>query len=232
MVYKWLDIIQTWLPGWCLLCGAASSGGTGLDLCDGCRQSLPRNQTACARCAQPLARPGICGRCQRQPPPFAGSLAPWVYGPPLDELVLRLKGPAGMAPARTLGRLLAAELRTLNLPAPDLLIPVPLHRDRLRQRGFNQAALLARQLSAGLDIPWYPNLLRKTRESADQRGLNRQQRQRNLRGCFTCRPLPADCHVALVDDVITTGATAWEASRALQAAGAAQVEVWSIARTP
>jgi ComF family protein len=102
----------------------------------------------------------------------------------------------------------------------------------LRERGFNQAALIARQLSTALRIPWRSQLLHKHRESADQRGLDRRQRRRNLRGCFSCHALPGGCHVALVDNVMTTGATAWEATLALRRAGAAKVDVWTLARTP
>lgn len=229
MVYKWIDSILSSVPGRCLLCGGPSRE---LDLCRGCQADLPRPVRACPACAQPLATDGTCGHCQRQPPPFALTRAPWLYAPPLDRLILQLKTPAAPAPARTLGRLLARHIRDRGAPLPALLIPVPLHRRRLRKRGFNQAALLARRLAAELDLPWRADLLVKVRESADQRGLDRRQRRRNLRGCFACSPLPVGCHVALVDDVVTTGATAWEATRTLQQAGAGRVEVWALARTP
>lgn len=229
MVYKWIDSILSTLPGRCLLCGDRSDAP---GLCPACRSDLPRAAHACTGCAQPLAAGGLCGHCRRQPPPFDRTHAPWLYAPPLDTLILQLKTAAGLAPARTLGRLLARHIGRLNEPPPDLLIPVPLHRARLRRRGFNQAALLARELARELDLPWRADLLEKNRESADQRGLDRRARRRNLNGCFDCRPLPAGCHVALVDDVVTTGATAWEATRALKRAGAASVQVWAVARTP
>lgn len=234
MVYKWLDFIQSRLPGRCLLCGGRCQvpDPWALDLCDGCRRDLPVNHHACVQCGEPLGSGDHCGHCRREPPPFARTIAPWLYAPPLDGLVLQLKGPGGTAPARTLGRLLAKHLQETDTPRPDLLVPVPLHRKRLRERGFNQAALLCRQLSAVLAIPWRADLLHKIREGVDQRGLNRRQRRRNLRASFRCDPLPAGCRVALIDDVVTTGATAWEASRVLRAAGAASVEVWALARTP
>jgi ComF family protein len=231
MVYKWTSIIQKWLPGYCLLCGDHCHAGHGLDLCDPCRNALPRNTLPCRHCGQPLTHSGVCGHCQRQPPPFAHTIVPWLYAAPLDALILRLKTAAAMAPARTLGQLLASELAVAG-PLPQLLIPVPLHPRRLRERGFNQAAVLTRHLAGSLGLPWRADLLAKVRESADQRGLDRRARQRNLRGSFNCRPLPPGCHVALVDDVVTTGATAWEATRALQRAGADRVEVWALARTP
>lgn len=231
MVYKWLSIIQNSLPGYCLLCGDHCRAGSGLDLCIPCRDALPRNPRPCRHCGQPLVQGAVCGHCQRQPPPFAHTIAPWLYAPPLDSLILRLKTSAAMAPARTLGHLLTTQVQAAA-PLPQLLIPVPLHPLRLRERGFNQAALLSRYLAGSLNLPWRPDLLEKVRESADQRGLDRRARQRNLRGCFRSRPLPPGCHVALVDDVVTTGATAWEATRALQQAGAGQVDIWALARTP
>jgi ComF family protein len=233
MVYKWIDYIQSHLPGHCLLCGAQTGRGTGgLDLCPTCRDSLPRVLQPCRACGQPLASDGLCGHCQRQPPPYQRTSAPWLYAAPLDSLILQLKTTAALAPARTLGRLLGRQLRDTGAELPQLLIPVPLHSRRLRERGFNQAALLTRQLAAELALPWRADLLSKVRESADQRGLDRRQRRRNLRGCFSCRSLPAGCHVALVDDVVTTGATAWAASDALRRAGAGRVDVWALARTP
>lgn len=233
MVYKWIDTIQSRLPGICLLCGAhCPAGGDGLELCAACREDLPACGRHCPSCGQPQPSDARCGPCQRQPPPYTHTVAPWLYAPPLDQLVLRLKTPAAPAPARTLGRLLAAQIRARGDSLPALLIPVPLHAVRLRERGFNQAALLTRQLAASLALPWRADLLIKSRESADQRRLDRRQRRRNLRGCFSCRPLPGGCHVALVDDVVTTGATAWAASEALHQAGAGRVDVWALARTP
>jgi ComF family protein len=234
MVYKWIEVIQSHLPCHCLLCGARSPArhSGGLDLCLDCRDSLPRVLQPCNACGQPLATGGLCGHCQRQPPPYSHTCAPWLYAPPLDGLILQLKTPAALAPARTLGRLLARQLRATGAHLPELLIPVPLHRERLRDRGFNQAALLTQQLATELTLPWRTDLLCKVRESADQRGLDRRQRRRNLRDCFVCQPLPAGCHLALVDDVVTTGATAWAATDALHKAGAGRVDVWALARTP
>lgn len=235
MVYKWIEYIQSRLPGRCLLCGVRSPArqNGGLDLCPDCQHDLAPVLHPCQACGQPLlAQKSLCGHCQRQPPPYARTYAPWLYAPPLDGLILQLKTPAALAPARTLGQLLARQLHAAAVTRPDLLIPVPLHHRRLRERGFNQAALLTQQLAMALVLPWRADLLHKVRESADQRGLNRQQRHRNLRHCFACQPLPAGCHVVLVDDVVTTGATAWAASRALRQAGAGRVDIWALARTP
>lgn len=234
MVYRWIDFIQFRLPGSCLLCGAHRAGKDGLDLCPGCLADLPRNTQPCPHCAEPATPPGqLCGHCQRHPPPCDRVIAPWRYEAPLDGLVLRLKSPQGIVAARTLGNLLADHLaEDASNSRPDLILPIPLHGKRLRERGFNQAGLLARRLSRRLDIPWRPDVLEKVRQTEDQRGLDRKGRRKNLRGSFACKPLPAGCHVALVDDVVTTGATSEEAARTLKRAGAGRVEVWALARTP
>jgi ComF family protein len=143
-----------------------------------------------------------------------------------------MKSPTGIVTALALGRLLAQQLETRSVDRPALLIPIPLHPTRLRARGFNQAALLSRQLGRQLGIRWDPGVLKKHRQTEDQRGLDRRARQRNLRGSFVSRRLPKGCHVAVVDDVVTTGATCQEAARVLKRAGAGRVDVWALARTP
>lgn len=232
MVYKWLTSIQSSLTGPCLLCGGRCTLPDGLALCDGCRNLLPATGRHCPNCAQPQTSDARCGPCQRHPPPFERAIAPWLYAPPLDRLVLQLKTSAAGPCAHALGGLLARHLAASGCELPDLIVPVPLHARRLRERGFNQAAMLARVLARKLGVPWRADVLLKPHESADQRQLDKRQRRRNLRGCFTCRPLPTGCHVALVDDVVTTGATAWAGSEALRRAGAARVAVWALARTP
>lgn len=232
MVYKWSKFVRSQLTGPCLLCGDHCRTGDALALCEGCRTDLPATGRHCPGCGQPQDSDQHCGACQQQSPPFEHTIAPWLYAPPLDRLVLQLKTPAAPPSARTLGGLLARHIQTSNAALPDLIVPVPLHATRLRERGFNQAGLLASTLARSLNLPWQPDLLLKIKESADQRRLDRKERRRNLRDCFSCRPLPAGCHIALVDDVVTTGATAWAASQALRRAGADRVHVWALARTP
>lgn len=233
MVYRWMNIVHRHLPGNCLLCGARCPPEAALDLCPGCLADLPRNVQACPRCAEPATTTGqLCGHCQDKPSPCDQVVAPWRYEAPLDGLILRLKSAHGIATANTLGRLLADHLDQRRDGRPDLILPIPLHPARLRERGFNQAGLLARQISGQLGIPWQAGLLEKVRQTEDQRGLDRKARRKNLRGSFDCKELPSGCHVALVDDVVTTGATSQEAARTLKRAGAGRVEVWALARTP
>ncbi|HET6431531.1 ComF family protein [Dyella sp.] len=228
---KPLQALQQWLlPPCCLLCGAA--GDQGLDLCRACADELPRNRSCCARCALPLALPAaLCGRCQRKPPPWDATWAPFRYGWPLDRLESRFKFSRELAAGRTLQALWQREPRRLALP--ELIVPVPLHRARLRQRGYNQALELARPLARALGVPLRHDLLLRARATAAQSELDAVSRRRNVRGAFSVRAgvaLPA--HVAVLDDVMTTGATLAECSRVLKRSGVKRVDVWALARAP
>lgn len=171
-----------------------------------------------------------CGRCQRQPPPWHGVWAPFRYAWPLDRLEARFKFAGDLAA----GRALAEAWLDCAAPArPQALLPVPLHRRRLRARGYNQARELARTLASGLDIPCAERLLLRTRATRAQTDLGARERRRNVRGAFAVRPgarLPT--HVALVDDVCTTGATLAECARTLRRGGVERVDVWVLARAP
>jgi ComF family protein len=223
--------LHAWLLPWrCLLCGDA--GSEGLDLCGACAAELPRNASCCARCALPLPSPAaLCGACQRKPPPWDAAWSPFRYGWPLDRLEARYKFGRDLAAGRTLAEL----WRRLPPPAarPALILPVPLHRARLRQRGFNQALELARPLGRSLGVPVRHGLLLRARATAAQSELDAAARRRNVRGAFAVHAgaaLPS--HVAVLDDVMTTGATLAECVRALKRAGAQRVDVWALARAP
>lgn len=223
--------LHSWLLPWrCLLCGDA--GTDRLDLCAACAAELPRNTSCCARCALPLPRPAAaCGRCQRKPPPWDGAWAPFRYGWPLDRLEARYKFGGELAAGRTLAELWRRMPPTA--PRPALIVPVPLHRARLRQRGYNQALELARPLGRALGIPVRHDLLLRTRATVAQTELEAQARRRNVRGAFALRAgvrLPP--HIVLLDDVMTTGATLAECARVLKRAGVARVEAWALARAP
>jgi ComF family protein len=218
------------LPARCLLCGGA--GVDGLDLCAACGAALPWNRTACARCGLPLPAPEpACGRCLRAPPAFAATFAPWRYAFPLDRLLPRLKFHGDLAAgALVAGRMLEASRAA---PRPQALVPVPLHRARLRERGYDQALELARPLARGLGLPLRLDLLQRIRATAAQSDLAAAARRRNVRGAFAAGArtgVPA--HVARVDDLMTTGATLGECARVLRAAGVARVDVWVAARVP
>lgn len=216
------------LPWRCLLCGAR--GAQGLDLCLACRAELPRNLACCARCALPLPTASTCcGRCQRDPLPWQAAWSPFRYAWPLDRLETRFKFGGDLAAGRTLARLWAME--TPPLPLPQWIVPVPLSCRRLRGRGYNQAWELARVLGRQLGVPCRADLLQRNRDTAAQTGLDAAGRRRNVRDAFAVRSaygLPD--HVAVLDDVFTTGATLAACTQALRRAGVARVDVWALAR--
>ena len=226
----WHVLARWLLPLRCLLCGAP--GCHGVDLCADCAVELPRNRSSCARCALPLPVPAaLCGECQRHAPPWEAAWAPFRYGWPLDRLESRFKFGRDLAAGRTLAMLWQRE--PMPLPKPDLLLPVPLHRARLRQRGYNQALELARPMARHAGLPLRHDALLRGRGTVAQTELDAVGRRRNVRGAFVVRAgvaLPA--HVAIVDDVMTTGATLAECTRVLKRAGVARVDVWALARAP
>ena len=173
----------------------------------------------------------MCGACQKQPPAFDAATALLHYQSPVDYLIQRLKFSGELAVAPLLARLLAKKIAARTTALPDLLIPVPLHRERLHERGFNQATELARNLGRRLAVPVEQRLCRRHRHTRPQSLTPPGLRRRNLRGAFGLNgELPA-VHVAIIDDVMTTGHTADELSRVLRRAGAACVEVWIVARS-
>lgn len=213
----------------CRFC--ALPGAAGLELCGQCAAELPWLDAHCRQCALPLVNAGaerLCGECLHRPPPFQRVWVPFRYSHPVDGLIKALKYGDDLAAARLLGDLLADYLFRQRVPMPDAVIPVPLHPRRLAQRGFNQALELARRL----DVPLASQLVRRTQETAAQSRLGIRERRRNTLGAFqvTARRVPA--RVAVIDDVLTTGATAAELTRVLRQAGATRVEIWVTARTP
>jgi ComF family protein len=221
------------LPPTCVLCGAP--GLSGVDLCPGCAADLPRNRVHCARCALPLggaAGDALCGACQRRPPPYDRCRAPLRYEGAVPALVSMAKFRGRLNALRVLGRVLGESLAPLPGECPEVLLPVPLHPRRLRERGYNQAHELAREVGRVLAIPVSPGFLERHIATAPQAGLDERARRRNVRGAFAVRGTLPFRRVAIVDDVVTTGSTVAELARVLRAAGAVQVEVWAVARTP
>jgi ComF family protein len=227
----WIDrALDALLSSRCLACGARAQGA--LSLCVPCADELPRNVTCCARCALPLASPApLCGRCIRRAPAWDNAWAPFRYEWPLAPLEARFKFGGELAAGRTLA---LAWLRTPPPEAlPEAIVPVPLHRARLRRRGYNQALELARPLAAHFRIPVSHHVLVRARATAPQTELDAVQRRRNVRGAFAARiASEPPRHVALLDDVFTTGATLGECARVLKRAGVARVDVWALARAP
>jgi len=222
-----LKFAQGWLPRRCIVCAAPARNG---DFCAGCAASLPWRGRCCPRCAGDAATGETCGRCQSRPPPFNCTIAAFDYAFPVDRLIQRLKYREQLDLAAILANCLAEWLQSCAAPRPDLLIPVPLHRARLARRGFNQSQQIARRLGRRLEIPLAPRALVRNRATASQAGLAPGQRAGNVHGAF-CVPAPVVAHhVALVDDVMTSGHTLRAAAAALGAAGVERIDAWVVAR--
>mgnify|MGYP003460724517 FL=1 len=223
------DLLGGLWPACCLVCGEACEPRSH-GLCAACRGALPWNRSACLRCGLPLPLPAAaCGHCQRRPPPLAETRSVFRYEPPLDRLLPRLKFHDDLAAGHLLGTLMAQALAGTERPAA--LVPLPLHRRRLRGRGFDQTLELAKPLARALHVPLMDDVLVRVRETAPQSRLDAAARRRNLRRAFAVREgaiLPT--HVVLIDDVMTTGATLHAAADALLRAGAARVDAWVCAR--
>jgi len=213
-----------WFGEDCLLCAGRS--GPEL-LCADCAADLPPLPDHCPRCALPSPCGSLCGTCIASPPHFDGTTALWLYEFPCDRLVQALKYRARLALASFFARSLASR----PLPESDLLIPMPLHPERLGQRGFNQAVEIARSLARRTGLAARPRGARRVVHTAPQAELPYEERARNVRGAFACDLDLAGKCVAVVDDVMTTGATLNELARVLKRAGAARVENLVIARS-
>ena len=227
----WLrnDASRLLWPSRCLVC--AEPGLDGMDLCHACSAGLPRLGHACRRCALPLPAPGTCGACLRTLSPIGRVHAAFVYAPPLDRLLPRFKFHEDLAAGRVLAQLMADAFASLE--RPEVLVPIPLHVRRLRSRGYDQALELARPLARALDLPLRTRWLVRRRATAPQSERDAMARRRNMRNAFAVREgACVAAHVALIDDVMTTGATLRAAAHALRRAGALRVDAWVCARTP
>lgn len=220
------------LPGRCLLCLAHTLAAA--DICTGCHDELPWLGPHCQRCALPLgsaSRHGQCGQCLKSPPQFDECAAVWEYSYPVDQLISRFKYQRRQLYGSLLSRLALDRIRAAS--RPDLLAPVPMHWRRRLQRGFNQADIIARVWSPLLGIPVSTDLYR-LQYNPPQQGLSAKQRRYNLQAAFALRKNAdiAGKHVAIIDDVVTTAATANSVAAILREAGARRVSVWCLARTP
>ena len=218
----------------CFLCGMTAQR----PVCDGCTAACPAlPATLCPRCALPSATGETCGRCLQTAPHFDATVAAFAYGAPLDQALQAFKYRAALGLAGFLSGALAAAIRTRTAALPigaqaELIVPMPLFRGRLAERGFNQALELARPLAKLRGAALETGAVRRIRDTPPQARLPWAERVSNIQDAFACAQ-PANVagwRVAVVDDVMTTGATLNELARVLKSAGAAHVSNWIVAR--
>ncbi|PNS08706.1 ComF family protein [Solilutibacter silvestris] len=222
--------IDALYPRRCLVCDGA--GQPGLDLCPLCEAELPWLPPACPRCALPSMFGLPCERCSGRSSPIQRTRAAFVYNAPIDRLLPRLKFHDDLCAGRLASSLMLRVLQ--NADRPDAVIAIPLHRKRLRKRGYNQALELAKPIAQALDLPLRGDLLHRREYTEAQSSLDKEARALNMQDVFVGlhgkREVPR--HVTLVDDVMTTGATLEAAAIALKAVGVQRVDAWVCARVP
>lgn len=213
------------VPSSCLLCGARTGAAR---LCEPCRDDLPAMPGArCTRCALPLASGGVCADCLARAPSYDSIAAAFPYDFPIDALVQSYKYGGDL----TLSTLFARELARHVTGNIDAIVAMPLSASRLAERGFNQAHEIARHLARAVGVPLLARACRKVAETTPQAGLTLARRVRNVRRAFVCDVDLSGRRVAIVDDVMTTGATLNELARVVKRAGAVSVSGWVVART-
>lgn len=212
--------VQRLIAPSCLLCAGSSAGKL---VCTPCEAALPQMQgehgALCDTCALPVTAGARCGACLAHPPAYDHVCAPFEYAFPADALVMALKYRGMLAIAPLLGQAVAACLDV----RPDAIVPMPLADERLRERGFNQGQEIARHVARITGIALLPRTCRRVRNTPPQAVLPWKERAKNIRKAFVCDEDFTGKHVAVVDDVMTTGATLNELARNLKAAGAARV---------
>jgi len=232
------QLVLTLLPPICGLCRQGHSQPTAI--CQRCIDSLPQNRHPCGRCAEPshyLAGHGHCYQCRLTPPLFVSVSAPFLMTGPMQQLIHQWKFEGQTTLSTMLAALLIKHLMGQDSPrkadhlTPRYIVPIPSHWRRRWHRGFDQTWLLANNLAQLCGIPVLRGL-RRTRFATAQHQLSRRERAVNMHHAFTTKCQLLGGHIVLVDDVVTTGATATAATQALLAAGADSVEVWCLARTP
>jgi ComF family protein len=220
--------IEQMLPAQpCVLCGAMSHDGV---WCAACDQALPYYKAPhCPSCALPVSTGEVCGQCLKYPPLFAATTAVYVYSFPVDRLIQAMKYGEQLILAQAFAKKMALQIDPAKLP--DLLVPMPLHPAKLRVRGYNQAHLLAMGIARELALKLLSDGCRRVRDTPPQTTLPWRERKKNLRDAFCCDVDLSGCRVALIDDVLTTGASLNALAEAVKKRGAAQVSAWVVART-
>lgn len=232
MQINW-STIKNWLwPQDCVFCHARVSRD--IPLCSDCEKDLPWNNHACYQCGTALSvviKSSYCGVCLATPPPFQKTIALFKYQTPIMKLITQLKFQHKLIYAKILGELLSNRIMMENREdLPDLIIPIPLHKKRIRQRGFNQAVEIAKVLSSRLNVPLDVKSCHRIKNTAAQSSLPAKLRKQNIKKAFIVKRAIRAKNVAIIDDVMTTGQTVLELSKVLKKQGIEKIEVWCCAR--
>lgn len=219
--------VQIALPQRCILCDAPDAGST---VCSACDADFPYAASArCPICAVQLPKTEICGECLRNEPGFDSAQAVFDYAYPVDSLLAAYKFAGQLALAQLFAQKIVTRLDCETLP--DIIVPMPLHAERLKQRGFNQALEIAKIVGRALAIRVDSTNCERVRATPAQVGLKREERLKNMRGAFRCTTDVAGQRIAVIDDVMTSGASVNSLSQVLRRAGAKRIDVWLVART-
>lgn len=216
------------IPTPCLLCGINITQSC---LCHCCFNALPLLGHHCERCAMPISLGQYCGQCLAKPPIRHRTHSLFRYTSPIDRLIGDMKYHNQLQLTDYFANKLSLHIQQQNGIKPERLIPIPLHPKRLRQRGYNQSVELAKTLSKQLNIPVDNVTLTRIKNTLPQAQLAYSKRKKNMKSAFECQPNTLPKHIALIDDVLTTGHTADMAAKACLQQGAEKVELWTIART-
>ncbi|MDF1760861.1 MAG: ComF family protein [Coxiellaceae bacterium] len=218
MLHPWQACLFCQQPGWYRT-----------PICDTCHQLLPWLGVCCPQCANPTSSTGLCGQCIKQPPSFDNTLACFNYQPPISHMITQLKFKQQLCYGQWITQLLIEKIKTNN-NLPEAIMAVPLHKKRIKQRGYNQAGIIAQTISNQLQIPCIQYSVIRHKATAAQTDLSAKQRQINLRHAFTINNKIDQKHIALVDDVMTTGSTLNALAALLKQQGVQRVDCYTIAR--
>jgi len=209
----------------CRLCRAPCQAYA---LCPDCINDLPKINSACPHCALPMDKNRTCGQCLTHPPIQTQSTSAYVYSDTVRQLLIDFKFHGKLYLSDFFAEQIISSLD--SKPLPEVLIPIPLHHNRLRQRGYNQSHELAKSLSKRLKIPINNNYLSRTVDTVAQASLTFKERKKNIQHAFKLDNKDVPKHIALIDDVLTSGHTANAAAKLFKRAGTNTIEVWTIAR--
>lgn len=230
-LYRLSSQVINWLaPHKCFGCEAIIE--TPKPFCEACYIELPFQHNACGQCGQAFARKtDYCGRCISEPPYYDSCLCPFEYQTPISDLICALKYNDKPELAKKIGLMLADEIIQSESPLPEAILPVPIHTSRLRSRGFNQAKLIAVTVGNELGIPVINNAVIKRKATPPQAQQSLSIRKNALNNCFEVKHKINAQHLAIIDDVVTTGSTVNEIAKTLKKNGVDYIQVWAVAHT-